>query len=94
MSYDYEMTLIVDVTLSDEKRKKILEEVKKLITSNNGKLASDKLWGKKKLVYPVKGVKEGYYYIFNFVRDGKETAQLSNKLKLNEGILRYLILRK
>lgn len=94
MSYTYELALILSTKLADEKQKKILEEVKKYITSGNGNTEEAKLFGKKKFAYPIKKEAEGFYYIMNFSLPGKESAPLVKKLNLNEGILRYLLIRK
>ena len=94
MLYDYEMAMILSAKLTEEKQKKVLDEVKKYITAQGGKAEDAKLFGKKIFAYPVKGETEGFYYIFKYALEGKETAQFSNKLKMNEGVLRYLVIRK
>lgn len=94
MSYTYELALVLSAKLADEKQKKIVADVKKYITGAAGKTEEAKLFGKKKFTYPIKKETEGFYYIMNFSLDGKETAPLNKKLTLNEGILRYLLIRK
>ncbi len=94
MLYDYELALVLSASLSDEKQEKILEDVKMVVTSAKGKVKESKLLGKKKFSYPIKKEKEGFYHILTFNLEGKETGQLSNKIQLNENILRYLIIRK
>lgn len=94
MFNDYELALVLSGTLSDEKQKKILEDVKKVVTSAKGKIKECKLLGKKKFSYPIKKEKEGFYHILTFNLEGKETSQLSNKIQLNENVLRYLIIRR
>lgn len=94
MLYDYELALVLSVSLSEDKQKKILEDVKMVVTSANGKIKESKLFGKKKFSYPIKKEKEGFYHILTYTLEGKETGQLSNKLLLNENILRYLIIRR
>lgn len=94
MSNNYELALILAAKLTEEKQKKILDEVKKYITDVAGKVADAKLFGKKALAYSIKKETEGFYYILIFSQQGKESAQLLNKLKLNEGVLRYLLIRR
>ncbi len=94
MSYNYELALIFSVKLAEEKQKSILTEIKKYITAAGGKAEEAKLFGKKKFAYPIKKETEGFYYTILFSGEGKDSAQLINKLKLDESVLRYLILRK
>lgn len=94
MSYNYELALILSAKLTDEKQKKILDEVKKYITGAAGKAEDAKLFGKKKFAYPINKETEGFYFIITFQLEGKETAPLNKKLTLNEGVLRYLLIRK
>lgn len=94
MLCDYELVLVISASLPDEKQKKILVEVKKVVTDASGKMKESQLLGKKKFAYPIKNQLEGFYHILTFTVEGKETAQLSNKLRLNEDILRYLLIRR
>lgn len=94
MPNNYELALVLSIKLTEEKQKKVLEEVKKQITDQGGKAEDAKLFGKKMFAYPVKREAEGFYYIVKYTLEGKETAQFSNKLKMNEGVLRYLVIRR
>jgi len=94
MSYNYELALILSAKLTDEERTKLLDDVKKYIAGAAGKADDVKLFGKKKFAYPINQETEGFYFIITFQLEGKETARLNKKLTLNEGILRYLLLRK
>lgn len=94
MLYNYELALILSAKLTDEKQKKMLDEVKKYISATGSKVDEAKLFGKKTFAYPLKSEKEGYYYIITYSLDGKESAPLTKKMNLNEGILRYLIVRR
>lgn len=94
MSYNYELALILSAKLTDEKQKKILDEVKKYITAAAGKAEEAKLFGKKAFAYSIKKETEGFYYIITYSLTGKESAPLIKKLGLNEGVLRYLVIRR
>lgn len=94
MLNNYELALILSAKLAEEKQKKILGEIDKYIKDISSASENAKLLGKKKFAYPIKRETEGFYYIITFSCESKETAKLSNKLKLNEEVLRYLILRK
>ncbi|MBI3379263.1 30S ribosomal protein S6 [Candidatus Gottesmanbacteria bacterium] len=93
MLYSYELALLLSAKLAEEKQKKVLDEVKKYITSVSGKADEAKLLGKKKLAYSIKKETEGFYYIIKFTVEGKESAPINKKLALNVDVLRYLVIR-
>ncbi|MCL5090473.1 MAG: 30S ribosomal protein S6 [Patescibacteria group bacterium] len=87
----YELVLILKSSLPEEKRKKLLESLKKMLGSL--KVANEEVLGEKALTYPIKKEKSGYYYILSL--EG-ETIPLDfeKKLTVQEDILRHLVIRK
>jgi small subunit ribosomal protein S6 len=51
-------------------------------------------WGKKELAYPIKKKNDGYYFLLAVKLPKKTPAELDTKLKLEEGLLRYLLVKK
>ncbi|MCL4338199.1 30S ribosomal protein S6 [Patescibacteria group bacterium] len=88
----YELTLIFRISVADEKVKKTLEEIGKIISSS-GKVTKTTEWGKRELSYPIKKEKEGKYLLLDMEADGDKILGLKEKFKLNEAILRYLFVR-
>jgi len=93
MQNAYELMLILLTSLTEKEEKKILEEVKKYL-KDEGKIKETTHFGKRKLAYPIKKENDGNYWLLNLAVDGKEASDLSQKLKAEEKILRYLLLRK
>lgn len=91
---DYELTLILRPNLSDEIRERLLEKIKKIVEDAKGKIESQDLWGKKTLAYPIKKENEGVYVYFILTFPEKEVLPLEKKIKIEEGILRHLLLKK
>jgi small subunit ribosomal protein S6 len=89
----YELVLVVSGKASEEEQKKILEEVKKTLSSK-GKVIKTDLLGKKALAYSMKKEREGYYIIMNVEIEGAVVSQLSQQLRLNKLVLRHLIVNK
>lgn len=88
------MTLIVDPDLTSEKQKKLQEKIKKVITDLKGEVKKITEWGKRELAYPIKRKDMGYYFLWNFKLPSKAIAELESKLKLEEGLMRYLLVRR
>ena len=91
---DYELTLIVDPDLTSEKQKKLQEKIKKVITDLKGEVKKVAEWGKKELTYPIKKKDVGYYFLWNLKLSSKAASKLESKLKLEEGLMRYLLVRR
>jgi len=87
----YELMFILDPDLSDEEREKIIERVKSEI---RGEVLNVEEWEKRKLAYKINRKTEGYYVVILFQTTGDTLKELDQFLKLQEGILRHMIVRK
>lgn len=88
----YELTLILRVTVAEADQKKILDLIK-TISGKDGKITQSKDWGRKVLSYPIKKEKEGNFLHLNIEADAQSIIKLSNMLKLNDKVLRHLIVK-
>lgn len=85
----YQLTILVKNDLDEKARDQILSEVKK----NLGEVKKEDLWGVRNLAYPIKHQDKAYYAHFEFDQDPKVIKLLDKTIKLNEDILRYLLIR-
>lgn len=86
----YLLTLVIKNDLKEEERKKLLTSV----TEKFGKLEKQDLWGVKNLSYPIEHQDKAYFAHFEFEADPKTVPPLDKMIKLNEDIIRYLLIRK
>lgn len=91
---DYELTLVVDPEGSEEDRKKQTAKIEKIIEDLKGKVEEIDEWGKKKLAYPIKKKNLGYYFLWTIKLPEEVIMDLDKKLRLEEGLLRYLLVRR
>lgn len=84
------LTLVIKKDLDEGSLKELLEDV----TKNFSKLEKEDLWGVKNLSYPIKRQTSAYYAHYEFEVESKNISSLDKKLKLNEDIIRYLLLKK
>lgn len=89
----YEMMFIVKSTLEETKIKEEAETLKNVITSMNGELTESKEIGNKKLAYPINKEITGYYFVYNFTADNELIAELDRKARIDENIVRHMIIR-
>lgn len=90
----YDLTLILNPDLDKDGQDKLLEKVKKMILQAGGKVSQVDEWGKKELTYTLKKQKEGFYLNLVVEIEGKEAQALEAKLKIEESLLRHLMVRK
>lgn len=89
----YELALVISSKLDNNKIKEVTAKVGSLIKEEKGKVSKEDSWEKRALAYPIGKEKEASYVFLNF-----ETPALSKKfqgkVKLTEGVLRFLLIRK
>ena len=91
---NYELLYILANKYSEDEAKEISEKVKKIISENGGKINLFDDWGKKKLAYPVKGYKHGYYALVEFENETKNIERINMLLRNSGDILRHQIVVK
>jgi small subunit ribosomal protein S6 len=50
-------------------------------------------WGRRKLAYPVRKVREGQYVLLRTQLQQQAIGELERNLKLNENVIRHLLVR-
>ena len=86
---NYQLTILINNKLDEKKRTDILDDV----TKSLGDKAKKDLWGVRGLAYPIKHEEKAYYAHFDFESDPGLIPPLDRKLKLNEEIVRYLLIK-
>ncbi|MDQ6831406.1 MAG: 30S ribosomal protein S6 [Gemmatimonadota bacterium] len=89
MPRPYEAVYIFDSALEDPA---ILEKITRFhgLLGETGDIAVDH-WGRRQLAYPIGPRENGYYVIAHFNAEPAVLPEFERALKLDEGIVRYLI---
>lgn len=90
----YEILFIMPNKFTDEEAQKVFAKVKQLISSLDGKITLENYWGKKKFAYPINHEYYGYYGLYEFDLERTAIAEINNKLRLDNDIVRFLIVKK
>lgn len=89
---NYEIMMIVKPTLSEDETKKVIENFKNILISNNAKVVSTKDMGQKELAYEIKNNKSGYYYVYEIeASDDKAINEFDRLSLINGDVIRHLI---
>lgn len=90
---EFEALFIVKPS-NDETYVSTVQKYEDLITSNEGTVLKTDLWGVKRLAYEIQDFNQGYYVLTTFASEPKTLHELDRVLKLDENILRHMIIRK
>ena len=90
---EFEMMFIVKATIDEAKVSETAENLKSVITSMKGEITDSKDLGQKKLAYPIKKELTGFYFVVNFNANNEIVAELDRKARIDELVLRHMIIR-
>ena len=90
---NYEIMFIVKPDLEEAAIKKEAENLKKVLTDRKCKINEEKAMGQKELAYEMNKYKNGYYFLYVVEANSEAISEFDRLARLNENILRHLIIR-
>ena len=90
---EYELGLVLHPEVEQADVTEAVEKVGQFVEAGGGEVTSVDVWGRRVLAYPIRKQKEGTYVFLHAQLDPQAIQELERNLKLDEGILRYLLLR-
>jgi len=91
---DYEILYIVRPELDEEQLQAAIATVNKLIESLGGATQKTDVWGRRRLAYEVRHLREGQYVLTDFQIDPARVPELEGALKISDTVFRHLVVRK
>ncbi len=85
----YLLTLLIKNSLDEKARKELVSSM----TKRMGKVIKENEWGSRDLAYPIMKQDKAYYVHLEFESDPATVPQLDKILKVEEDIIRYLLVR-
>jgi small subunit ribosomal protein S6 len=89
----YDLFVLIDPEVPDERRAGMVEEIKKRISSGDGLLKGDVDWGTRRLAYEIDHRSDAYYHLFQFEASSDLLRTLDRSLAIDDGVLRHRIMR-
>lgn len=89
----YEMMYVIPATKTEEEVGKVKDEVTALVAKHGTECTRDESLGKRKLAYPIKGVRYGYYVLACFSAETSAVAALDEELRHNTNVLRHMVVK-
>ncbi|OIP98002.1 30S ribosomal protein S6 [Candidatus Wirthbacteria bacterium CG2_30_54_11] len=91
--HEYELMMIVaQREVKEGVQEKVIEEIRGMIEGLGGRVLRVRPWGLRQLSYEIKGYDYGYYVILQLLIEPAKTREFEAKLKLNEQVIRHMML--
>src|SRR3989344_4621665 len=90
----YELAYHINSNLEEAEVKNLIQQVEALVTQNGGTVSSSREAKKVHLSYPIDHQHFAFMCVMDFSGPAEMLEGINDQLKLQEGILRFLIIRK
>lgn len=88
----YEIAFFINPDIKEEEISAYVQKIKDFIIELGGDISKEQPIQKKKLAYPIKKAKQGYFGSMLFNLGAENLKSLDKKLKLEDLVLRYLVI--
>ena len=86
----YEILLMLDPELADERQDDLIARVRQLVETSGGTWRSHDAWGRRRLAYEIAKKQEGVYHLLVFESSGETLNEITRVLKIDDSVLRHL----
>lgn len=93
MNREYEIGLIINPEATEEEAEKIKSSITDILVKGKGTIGNIDDWGRKAFAYPIEKHNEGIYVFIKTLSPGEVIALVERRLKLNEKVMRFIIIR-
>ncbi len=91
MVRDYELMYIVRPDVDEDGLRAAVDSVRSLIEGQGGEIRKTTNWGKRRLAYEVKHLRDGHYVIVEMRLDGAKVAEIERALRIHDAVFRHLL---
>jgi small subunit ribosomal protein S6 len=90
----YELLLMLDPELAEERQTEIVTRMRELIERTGGKWSTHDAWGRRRLAYEIDHKTEGTYHLVTFDAEAEALSEMSRVLRITDGVMRHLAVRR
>ncbi len=91
MTRPYEVVYIFDPALDEETINQKLNQFHALVQAPGAEAVQLNHWGKRTLSYPINKKDTGHYVVANFTAEATALPEFERAVKLDDGVMRHLI---
>jgi small subunit ribosomal protein S6 len=88
---------LINPEITDEALTAVVDTVAGLITTFGGEISlikRDTPWGRRRLAYPIQRFRDATYVLYQFMASPSSISPIERDLKLDERVIRYLLVRQ
>jgi small subunit ribosomal protein S6 len=86
----YEILLMLDPELADERQSEIVGRVRELVERGGGTWVAHEPWGRRRLAYEIDKKTDGTYHLLHLDAEPDTLDEISRVLKITDGVMRHL----
>ncbi len=90
----YEVLLMLDPELPDERQAEIVDRSREIVSNAGGEWHGSEPWGRRKLAYEIDHKGEANYFLFTFDCDPAALDELTRVLRITDGAIRHMAVRR
>ena len=90
----YEILLMLDPELPDDRQTEIVTRTRELIERGGGAWGAHDVWGRRKLAYEIDHKADGAYHLLTFDAEPETLDEVSRVLKITDGVMRHMAVRR
>jgi small subunit ribosomal protein S6 len=87
---EYEIMLMIDPEVAEERHAEIIDRVQENITKGGGTWNSVDAWGKRKLAYEIDHKTDAWYFVLSFDSDPAALDEATRVLAITDGVMRHM----
>ena len=87
------ISILVD-KLPEERQAQIVTRAREAIERDGGRFEAHEPWGRRRLSYEIDHKSEGSYHLLTFAAEPATLAEISRVLKITDGVMRHLAVRR
>jgi len=91
---DYEILLMLDPEVAQERQEEIVKRTRDLVEAGGGTWDGQDVWGRRKLAYEIDKRSDGVYHLLSFSAEAETLDEISRVLKIDDGVMRHLATRR
>jgi len=87
----YELIFILKAELPEAEMEARVERVREILGAHDGEITQENHWGVRRMAYEIEYESRGNYMFLRFRSEGTAVAELDKFLRLDDQVLRHLI---
>ena len=89
----YDLTVLLDVSLEEDQRTRILADIETMIADAGGTIVSAHDWGRRKMEFEIRHKPDAEYHLIQFQGATELLTRLERTLRITDAVLRHRVIK-